>query len=206
LKVLTSPVDGKLVERAREELVEALGEDKVSTNKAVLFSYSGTALPIPKTMPDIVVRPKTVEDVQVILRIADKLVVPVTPICSGTLEPSIIPKAGGVVIDMYGMDQVLEINTDAAYAVIEPGVGIGKFVRAIKPYGFRATLGSYPPGNSVVGNYHLKGHGSHRASGIDSEVLGLEVILPDGTIVRTGSKAFEDKFPGQGWHAQWAPA
>ena len=65
-------------------------------------------------------------------------------------------------------------------------MSIGKFVRAIRPHGFRATLGSYPPGNSVLGNYHLKGHGTHRSSGIDSEVLGLEVVLPDGTIVRTG--------------------
>jgi FAD/FMN-containing dehydrogenase len=205
LEVLTSPLDGKLVERARRELVDALGEEKVTTKKAILFGYSGTALPIPKTMPDIVVRPLSVEDVQVVLRIADKLIVPVTPISSGTLEPSVIPKAGGIVLDMYGMDQILEINTDAAYAVIEPGVGAGKFVRAIRPHGFRATLGSYPPGNSLLGNYHLKGHGSHRASGIDSEVLGLEVVIPDGTIVRTGSKAFEDSYPGQGWHAQWGP-
>jgi len=205
LQVLTSPVDSKLVERARKELIEALGEEKVTTNKAIRFTYSGTALPLPKTMPDIVVRPKTVEDVQAVLKIADKLVVPVTPIASGTLEPSVIPKAGGIVLDTYGMDQLLEINTDAAYAVVEPGVSIGQLVRAIRPHGFRATLGSYPPGNSVLGNYHLKGHGSHRASGIDSEVLGLEVVLPDGTIVRTGSKAFEDTYPGQGWHAQWGP-
>jgi len=205
LKVLSSPVDPKLAERASKELLEALGEEKVTTNKAIRFTYSGTALPIPKTMPDVVVRAKTVQDVQAVLKIADKLVVPVTPICSGTLEPSVIPKAGGIVLDLYGMDQILEINTDAAYAVVEPGVSIGQFVRAIRPHGFRATLGSYPPGNSVLGNYHLKGHGSHRASGIDSEVLGLEVILPDGTIVRTGSKAFEDRFPGQGWHAQWGP-
>jgi len=59
LTVLTSPLDSKLAERARKELVEALGEDKVNTNKAVLFTYSGTALPFPKTMPDIVVRPAT---------------------------------------------------------------------------------------------------------------------------------------------------
>ena len=203
--VLTSPVDSKLVERARQELVDALGEEKVTTNKAIRYGYSGTALPLPKVIPDMVVRPLSVEDVQVVLRIADKLVIPVTPISSGTLEPSVIPRAGGIVLDMYGMDQIIEINTDAAYAVIEPGVAMGKLVRAIRPHGFRVTLGSYPPGNSVLGNYHLKGNGSHRASGIDSEVLGLEVVLPDGTIVRTGSKAFEETYPGQGWHAPWGP-
>ena len=205
MNVLTSPVDSRVVERAREELLEALGEEKVSTNKAVLFTYSGTALPLPKAMPDIVVRPSTVEDVQAVLRIADRLVVPVTPVSSGTLEPSVIPRAGGIVLDMYGMDRILEINTDAAYAVVEPGVSLGRLSRAIRPHGFRVTLGSYPPGNSVLGNYHLKGNGSHRASGIDSEVLGLEVVLPDGTIVRTGSKAFEDSIPGQSWHAPWGP-
>ncbi len=126
MKVLSSPVDPKLAERASKELLEALGEDKVTTNKAILFTYSGTALPIPKTMPDVVVRAKSVEDVQAVLKIADKLVVPVMPICSGTLEPSVIPKAGGIVLDLYDMDQILEINTDAAYAVVEPGVSIGQ--------------------------------------------------------------------------------
>lgn len=205
MTVLTSSVDSKLVETARRELVDALGDEKVSTNRAVLFTYSGTALPFPKTMPDIVVRPKTVEEVQFVLKLANKLLIPVTPIASGTLEPSVYPRAGGIVLDTYAMDQIVEINTDAAYAVVEPGVGMGQFVRAIRPLGFRATLGSYPPGNSVLGNYHLKGHGTHRSSGIDSEVLGLEVVLPDGTIVRTGSKAFEDTYPGMGWHAQWGP-
>jgi len=205
LTVITSPQDKKTIDRAYQELRDALGEDRVTTNKTILFTYSGTALPFPKTMPDIVVRPRSVEDVQVVLRLADRLLIPVTPIASGTLEPSVFPRAGGIVLDTYAMDEILEINTDAAYAVVEPGVSMGKMVRAIKPLGFRPALGSFPPGNSVLGNYHLKGHGTHRSSGIDSEVLGLEVVLPDGTIVRTGSKAFEDTFPGRGWHAQWGP-
>ena len=205
MTVLTSPLDPMLAEKAARELTDALGEDKVTTNKSILFSYSGSAMPIPKTMPDVVVRPDCVEDVQVVLKIADKLVVPVTPVASGTLEPSVFPRAGGIVLDTYAMGKIIEINTDAAYAVIEPGVSIGELVRAIRPHGFRVTLGSYPPGNSVVGNYHLKGHGTHRSSGIDSECLGLEVVLPDGTVVRTGSKAFEDSYPGMGWHLQWGP-
>ena len=53
-----SPVDSKLVERASAELVDALGEEKVTTNKTIRFGYSGTALPIPKTMPDVMVGPR----------------------------------------------------------------------------------------------------------------------------------------------------
>ena len=205
MTVLRSQVEPKLAERAYRELLDALGEEKVTRNRTILFSYSGTALPIPKTMPDIVVSPRSVEDVQATLKIANRLVVPVTPIASGTLEPSVIPKAGGIVLDTYAMDNIREINADAAYAVIEPGVSVGKLSRAIAPHNFRTCLGSFPPGNSALLNYTLRGHGTHRSSGIDSEILGLEVVLPDGTLVETGSKAFSQKFPSATWHSPWGP-
>ncbi|MBU4240908.1 MAG: hypothetical protein KKE43_05340, partial [Actinobacteria bacterium] len=70
MTVLASPVDPKLAEKAIEELTSALGQDKVTTNRSILFSYSGSALPFPKTIPDAVVRPDSVEDVQVVLKIA----------------------------------------------------------------------------------------------------------------------------------------
>ncbi len=205
MKVLSSPVESKLAENAYQKLVEELGEEKVTRNRTILFSYSGTALPIPKTMPDVVVRPESVEDVQAVLRIANQLIIPVTPVASGTLEPSVIPKAGGIVLDTYAMDRIREINTDSGYAVIEPGVSMGKFTRAIAPHNFRAALGSFPPGNSVLLNYTLRGHGTHRSSGIDSEILGLEVVLPDGTVVETGSKAFSQAYPESTWHSPWGP-
>ncbi len=159
MSVIESKVEPKLAERAYRELVDALGEEKVTRNRTILFSYSGTALPIPKTMPDMVVKPDSTEDVQATLRIANKLVVPVTPVASATLEPSVYPRAGGIVLDTYAMDRIREINTDAAYAVIEPGVPMGKLSRAIAPYNFRAALGSFPPGNSALINYTLRGHG-----------------------------------------------
>ncbi len=205
MSVIESQVEPRLVERAYTELVEALGEDKVTRNRTVLFSYSGTALPIPKTMPDMVVRPACVEDVQAALKIANRLVVPVTPVASATLEPSVYPRAGGIVLDTYAMDAVREVNTDAAYAVIEPGVSMGKLSRVIAPHNFRAALGSFPPGNSALINYTLRGHGSHRSCGTDSEILGLEVVLPDGTLVETGSKAFSQRYPSATWHNPWGP-
>lgn len=205
MSVVESQVEPKLAERAYQELVDALGEEKVTRNRTILYSYSGTALPIPKTMPDMVVKPASVEDVQTTLKIANRLVIPVTPVASGTLEPSVYPRAGGIVLDTYAMDAIREINTDAAYAVIEPGVPMGKLSRAIGVHGFRAALGSFPPGNSALLNYTLRGHGSHRSNGTDSEILGLEVVLPDGTVVETGSRAFSQRYPNATWHNPWGP-
>ena len=57
------------------------------------------------------------------------------------------------------------------------------------------------PGLSVVGNYTLTNVNTHRSSGIRDEILSLEVVLADGGVVRTGTRAFAETYPGTGWFA-----
>ena len=186
--------------RVEQELRSALGDDGVSTSPADLWSYAGTVL-APKALPHFVCRPRSVEQVQGLLRVARCHRIPVTPVASGTQECSTHPFFGGIVLDAMAMDRILEINESSAYALIEPGVTIGRFAREIGRKGMRCTVGSFPPGCSVVGNYTLTNVNTHRSSGLRDEILALEVVLADGTVVRTGSRAFAETYPDTGWYA-----
>lgn len=186
----------KLSEKKRkglfEELRSILGEDRVSIEEGVRLSYAGAAL-APKCIPDFVVKPRCTEDVQNVLKFANKNLIPVTPVASGTQETSTHPFFGGVVVDMMAMNKILEINTDGAYTLIEPGVTIGALAKEVRKYNFRITVGSFPPGVSVVGNYTLYNVNTHRTTSLD-DVIALEVVLPEGKIVRTGSAAFSSSY------------
>lgn len=186
------------VARVEQELRQVLREEDVTSRPADLYAYSGTTLG-PKALPHLVVRPKNLEQVQGVVRVAARNRFPLTPIASGSQESSTHPFFGGIVVDVSGMDRILEINEESAYALIEPGVTIGVLARDLAGHGYRCTVGSFPPGLSVVGNYTLTNVNSHRSSGIRDEILGLEVVLADGTVVRTGTRAFGDTYEGTGW-------
>ncbi|MEW5947435.1 MAG: FAD-binding oxidoreductase [bacterium] len=198
--MITKPL--KLTDARRRELARklasALGDGRVNISEGVRQSYTGVAH-APKTAPDFVVLPDSVEDVQKVLRFANRHLIPVTPVCSGSQEPSTNPMFGGIVIDCMSMNKILEVNADAAYVLVEPGVTIGQLAKETRRHGFRVTVGSFPPGLSALGNYIVTNVNTHRATYRD-DVVALEVVLPDGTVARTGSKAFGDSCD-IGWHS-----
>jgi len=118
------------------------------------------------------------------------------------MEPSCTPYAGGIVLDTYTrLNHIHEINYDDGYAVIEPGVTVAMLLKEVHGNDHHISLGSYPQGVSVLGSYTNKSNTTMRTSVID-EVLGLEIALPDGTVVRTGSAAFPNDV---GWYSQYGP-
>lgn len=194
----------KLDEKKRKTILKALsgaiGESAVTDSPAIRYAYSGTSMVLPKAMPDFIVRPRDTEDVRKILSVARRFQAPVTPVSSGTQEPSTYPWFGGIVMDCLAMNKIHDINEGGGYVVIEPGVTIGKLAKTLTPLGLRCTMGSFPPGISALGNYIMTAANSHRSSGIMDDILGLEVVLADGTVVWTGSKAYASAYPAMGWH------
>ena len=189
-------------ERARvlRALQRIVGSERATANPAIRYGYSGTSMVLPKAMPDFVVRPRNVADIQKVLLLARKRRIPVTPVASGTQEPSTYPWFGGIVLDTLALNRILEINVGGAYAVVEIGVSIGQLAKALQKENLRLAMGSFPPGISVLGNYLMTAANSHRSSGIMDDILGLEVVLADGTVFQTGSKAFGHTYPALGWH------
>ncbi len=145
----------------------------------------------PAMLPDVVVQPRTVAEVQALMAAASGAGVPVVPIGVGTsLEGNAGAVAGAVSVDLSGMNRVLEVAPEDLLCVVEPGV-----TREALNEDLRATGLFFPidPGaNATIG-----GMISTRASGTNAvrygtmreNVLGLKVVLPDGTLISTGSRA-----------------
>ena len=182
-------------------LQRVVGPDRATDNPGILYSYSGTSMLFPKAMPDFVVRPKTTEEVQKIVAVAGKFQVPITPIASATQEPGTYAWFGGIVLETMAMDKVIEINAEGGYAVVQPGVTIQKLSSELAKKNLRCTMGSFPTGISALGNYLMTAVNSHRSAGPMDDILGLEVVLADGTMMHTGSRAFGDVYPNTGWYA-----
>jgi 4-cresol dehydrogenase (hydroxylating) len=148
-----------------------------------------------------VVQPQTVDEIQAILRIANEHRVPLWVTSQGRNNGygGSSPRVrGSVVVNLRRMNRVLEIDEELGYAVVEPGVSWADLYEAIKAGGHRLMLSCADLGwGSVIGN--TLDHGcTYLPYGVDmSAQCGMEVVLPDGTLMRTGMGAL----PGsRAWH------
>ena len=148
-------------------------------------AYSAPAL------PDAVAFPENTEEVSQIMKICSQYQVPIVPFGIGTsLEGQVIPIHGGVSVDTSRMNKVLEIHQNDLDAVVQPGVSRTQLNDELRATGLMFTV---DPGADAT----LGGMAATRASGTNTvrygtmreNVLALEVVLPDGTIIETGSRA-----------------
>ncbi|MEM2213608.1 MAG: FAD-binding oxidoreductase [Candidatus Nezhaarchaeales archaeon] len=175
-------------------LAEIVGEEYVSDSKEDLYIYSrdpGLAEP---HEADFVVLPKTVEEVQKIVQLANKERIPVIPAgASLSLSGLTIPYKGGIVIDLRRMDKIIEVNRRSRYVVIEAGVTHGKLKAFLEEQypDLCHSLPEAPPSATVVGNLmiHGQGHLAQQYGFNSSMVTGLEIVLSSGEICRIGSCA-----------------
>ncbi len=178
-----------------EELCEKIGTEKVKNDEAILVTYGFDVSSIPFRKPSFIVLPESREDVQEVLRIANEHIIPVTPMSGGvTMQGFSIPSEGGILLDFANMNKILEINTESGYAVIEPGVTYDKFTSALSEKQFRCHVPTSPGATKPLANYLMTPSGSLGTRHFDP-IISLEVVLPNGTIVHTGSDAFPNTAP-----------
>ncbi|MEM2716994.1 MAG: FAD-binding oxidoreductase [Archaeoglobaceae archaeon] len=173
-------------------MAEIVGEEFVSNRKEELYIYSRDSGLSEPRFPDYVVMPRTVEEVQKIIQLANKEKIPVVPAgASLSLSGLTIPQKGGIVIDMRRMDRILELNRKGRYVVLEAGVTQGKLQAFLEENApdLCHSLPEAPPSATVVGNLVIHGQGNlTQAYGFNSSMIsGLEVVLPNGEICRIGS-------------------
>ncbi|MFV2054155.1 FAD-binding oxidoreductase [Aliiroseovarius sp. YM-037] len=175
---------------AIEELKALLG-DRLSTGSSILEMHSHDEAYSTPVMPDAVAFPETTEEVSEVVKICARHKCPVVPYGIGTsLEGHVIPVAGGVSVDTSRMNKVLEIHDSDLDAVVEPGVTRTQLNEELRATGLMFTV---DPGADAT----LGGMAATRASGTNSvrygtmreNVLALEVVLPNGQIIETGSRA-----------------
>lgn len=141
------------------------------------------------------VAPKTREQVQAIMRVANKYKIPVYAFSTGKnlgYGGSSPIYSGSVAIDLKRMDRIVEINEKRHYAIVEPGVTLFDLYRAIQEKGYRLSMEMMDPAwGSVIGNALDHGCAHTTTYGRDRfhDHCGMEVVLPTGELVRTGMGA-----------------
>lgn len=147
---------------------------------------------MPPHEPDFVVLPRTTEEVQEIVKLANRERVPIVPKGAGlALTGLVIPQKGGILLDMKRMDKILEVNEKARYVVVEGGTTHGalkSYLQKHYPH-LRHSIPDSPPVATVVANVVIHGQGRlSQQHGFNSDMVsGLEVVLPTGEVCRIGS-------------------
>jgi len=177
-----------------ESLREIVGSERVSNAQEERYFYSRDSGAQPPRGADYVVLPKTTGEVQKIVRLANREKVPVTPIGGGfTLSALAVPNRAGIVLDMKGMDRILEVNGMSRYALIEAGVtqaALRSYLARHHPE-LQHSTPEAPPAVTVVANALIQGHGHISPRyGVNSDMInGMEVVLPTGEVCTIGSRS-----------------
>jgi glycolate oxidase len=182
-------VQAELIARLRTKL----GARYVLDRPEELASYDCDACVLIKKAPELVVLPRTTEDVAFVVQTCNEFKVPYTPRGAGTgLSGGALPMRGGVQISMNRMDRILEVDTRNLTATVEMGVVNVWLNEAVKPLGlFYAPDPSSQMACTLGGNIAENAGGIHCIKyGVTTDhVLALQVVLPDGTTTWLGSKS-----------------
>jgi len=190
-------------EKIAAELEKIVGAEHVSTAQADLYSYSRDMTQNKPSWPDFVVMPDGVEEVQGVMRLANREKIPVIPYTAGaSIGGLTIPLKGGIILDLGRMNRLIEFNEPDRYMIVEPAFTFGDLRRLLDKeyphlhYGFCMA----PPASSCMSNALLIGFGYNSNSlGTNADnVNGMEVVLPTGEVVKIGSCAVSPYWSNRG--------
>ncbi len=181
-------------EAIKRELLHIVGEENFSDAliDLIAYAYDGGEH---SHRPEAAVWPRTTEQVSAVMKIANQHLIPVTPRGAGTgICGSAVPIKGGLVLDLSRMNKILEISIEDRLVVLQPGVVYADLQKALDPHGF-----AFPPDPGSTSVCTIGGNVATNAGGIRGAkygttkdyVLGLQVVLADGRVMRTGSKTMK---------------
>ncbi len=177
-----------------KELKTIVGPANLFTSAEELLAYSYDATQ-QRSLPWAVARPATAREVSDILLLANRERVPVVPRGAGTgMSGGSVPVRGGIVLSLERMNRIIEIDEDNLIAVAESGVITGDLQREVESRGL-----FYPPDPASHKTCTLGGNVAECAGGLRAVkygvtkdyVLGLEVVLPTGELIRTGARTIK---------------
>src|SRR5438132_1616122 len=173
-----------------ESLRSIVSKDGLLTSPSDLLVYECDGYTIEKNKPDVVVFPTATEQVAQIVQACNEHGVPFLPRGAGTsLAGGCLPVGGGVMIALTRMKRILEVNYRDRYAVVEPGVVNLWLTNHLKPHGYHYAPDPSSQGACTIGgNIATNSGGPHTLKyGVTvNHVLGVELVMPDGRVVRTG--------------------
>jgi glycolate oxidase len=175
-----------------EELRALLGEDGVLATDAALFTYEADALTAEKFRPDVVVLPRTTDEVAALMRWARAHRIAVTPRGAGTgLAGGATAERGGIVLSVNRMDRVLRVAPERLHAWVQPGLVNLWLSAAVAEHNlYYAPDPASQQVSTVGGNVATNAGGPHCLKyGVTlNHVLGVVAVLHDGTVVTLGGE------------------
>jgi len=191
--ILVRGVQNSVNKRIVSELAKIVGEEYVSTREDVLLTYSETAsMAKDPVTPGAVVRPGSAEEVSQILQLCNKHKILVTPRSGGSsLQGEAIPKPDGLVVELLRIKGIT-LHKELRSVTVGAGMTFGELDKFLNqhdlwiPIAPESALVCTVAGNVAVNG---AGTGSSAYGSIAEMVLGVEVVLPNGEIIQTGSEA-----------------
>lgn len=179
-----------------DALLQLLGSEKVSSAEEVLATHA-TDKWYASSLPETVVFAESTDDIVQTLRFAHEHNIPVTTRGAGVgYVGGCVPQEGGIALSVFRMNQISELNPEDGVAVVQPGVITGDLQKAAREIGWY-----YPPDPASLKECSLGGNIATNAGGprclkygvTRPYVLGLEVVLADGSVLRSGSRCHKNK-------------
>ena len=197
--------------QAVNRFIDAIGKENVYTDEESVNLYRDPYSPLwdqkDERVASAAVAPASVEEVQAVMRIANEFKVPMYPISTGrnlAYGASAPAYSGSVVLDLKRMNRILDVDQVNHSVLVEPGVSYFDLYRHFKDNNVRMIIDTPDPGwGSPIGNSLDHGGGytmAHFRNHFDAH-CGMEVVLADGTLVRTGMGAL----PGAKTWQQYKP-
>ena len=188
--IILSPLESNVLDR----LTEIVGEQFISTDDADLVSYSSDFMYDIFLKPDVVILPENTRQIAEIAKLANERNVSITPRGAGTATHGGSIAQGGILLDLTRMNKIKEFDPVSMIAVVEPGVIYEDLNRITRkaglwfpiepPSGAVCTIGGMV-GNNASGLMALK-YGTTK-----DYVLALEIVLADGSIIKTGKSVLK---------------
>lgn len=161
-----------------------------------VYAQDGTNTRVSDKLPDLVIFPEAIEEVQEIMKFASKHSIPITARGAGTnLIGACLPDFGGIVMNFSRMNKIISINKTDMTAVVQPGVVVGELQKAVEKTGL-----FYPPDPSNLRVSTIGGAIAQSAGGpktfkygtTKDYVLSLKIVLADGSLMITGSNTIKN--------------
>ncbi|MFB6802035.1 glycolate oxidase subunit GlcD [Peribacillus butanolivorans] len=185
-----------LTKQVKQQLLSIVGPENYDDSKVECLVYSYDATPGYQSMPDAVIKPGCTNEVAAIVKVCNEHKVPIIPRGSGTnLSGGTCPTEGGLVLLFNRMNSLIEIDEENLTATVQPGFITLDLISAVEKKGL-----FYPPDPSSMKISTIGGNINENSGGLRGlkygvtrdYVIGLEVVLPNGDIIRTGGKLAKD--------------
>jgi glycolate oxidase len=185
----------KIDSRILEAIRLIVGDDAVISHHDDLEKYSHDETEDLRYYPEVVTKPKNVQEVAALMKLCNDNLIPVTPRGAGTgLSGGSLPIMGGLLIAMERFNQILAIDEQNLQATVEPGVITEEFIEAVAAKGLLYPVDPASKGSCFIGGNVSHGSGGPRVvkyGTIREYILNLEIVLPSGEIIWTGANTLK---------------